>query len=150
MRCLILLLLLVMAPVARAAELSVDVLGGVYHFDRNKIRNGKPLNENPQLKGLTVLTRKDNYIWQAFYMNFTNSIYEDTNIIGLGIETQGTCGVGIAGGWFITGYAIPVYAAPYGYCDQGIVRATITGVPTIGNTVDGSVQGKLSIKVLEW
>lgn len=152
----ILTLLLLAATTANAGDLRLDVYGGVYHFDRDKMRGGKPLHEDPKLKGVSYSEQFEHVRGTIGYMNFTNSIRQDTHAVYIAADgslySNGKfdAGCGLMVGSFIKGYSIPFYGAPYCYTEYDRVKFTVTGVPTIGNRVDGSIQWKVDVKLWEF
>lgn len=156
MKYILLSLMMLTVTSAFAGELRLDVYGGVRHFDREKVRNGESLHEQPDLKGVSYSEDFEHVRGTVGYMHFTNSIRKATDALYVSVDKsvyakgEFDTGCGAMAGHFIRGYSIPFYAAPYCYAEYDKVKLSLTGVPTIGNTVDGSIQWKIDVKIWEF
>jgi len=144
-------------------EFRVTPYCGVYHFDRNKIRNGRHLNEEPWCMGGALGWKVDDTIKAGVMaMDFRNSIYKRTVIAGAYVEDDlyqnvkkdgliDDCGLGLtAGGQIVKGYDTPVIGEVYGYCEKWRVRANMTIVPPLGSEVDAAAIWTVDLKLWEF
>lgn len=131
--------------------LRLNTFAYVKHFDDSIRRNGRELNETPNLIGVSYVRAYENFNAQVSYDTFKNSIYKTTRMVTITGETKGTCGVGFGTAIFLSGYDIPLIPNAYGYCKQGIGRVDLTVIPTIeALNIDGSVVARLGLTVAEW
>jgi hypothetical protein len=143
-------------------EFRLTTYCGVYHFDRNKIRNGRELNETPNCLGGSVGWHVNDTVDAGLIaLSFRNSIYKRTVLAGGYIEKDlyqnlkrdgilDFCGIGAAlGGQVVKGYDVPVIGDVYGYCEKWRLRANVTVVPPIGSTVDSAVIWTIDLKLWE-
>lgn len=123
----------------------------VKHFDDSIRRNGKELNETPNLIGVSYVRPYEDFNAQVSYDTFENSIYKRTHMVTITAETKGTCGLGAGTAVFLSGYSIPVIPNVYGYCTGGLLRTDVSIIPSIPSlNIDGSVVARLGLTIYEW